>query len=528
MTRTGEAAFLTGALVAMFLLAVACAPTKSQAVKTPPPVDWTARLAEADALYGAGHYTALRDAGRIYEEALAAPAGRRAGVAEKYIRASIAWDLRKKDLGVLTAGSGVDLKSLAADEPALLRYAPWRELVDGLPNKIKGSPGIDQVDGRSPDAQLDWIRDRVPEIEGELERSAPADDLAAALRLALRREFSFKFAEELDPGAVRVLHPGSRLLAFQAVAGPTAAVAELEKLLALDPGFAEAHYYLGEQALAGGRLLTAEKHYLAVLDKIPESLSVIISLAKVAFQMEEMERCLEWNEKALALLPTYRDALLGQGLALGYLGRSEDALTVLGRLLELGTYYMGEGNYWTAWNLHQLGRLEEARKSIEAARVFLVGVSGVETLSGMIAYGQGRLDDAEKDLRRALDLDPSESDAAYHLGRLYADRKDWLDSGVYFAGAAMTYEDKEKGMEGKIAEIEASEMSPDRKARLTARKRAQISSVRVTKATCQYNGAAGYHNAGSDERALDLARLAATHPAFAEKAAELIKIIRER
>jgi tetratricopeptide (TPR) repeat protein len=278
----------------------------------------------------------------------------------------------------------------------------------------------------------------------------------------------------------------------------------------------------------GGKLLTAEKHYLAVREKIPESLSVLISLAKVAFQMEETELCLDWNEKALALLPTYRDALLGKGLALGYLGRNEEALAVLGRLLELGTYYMGEGHYWTAWNLHELGRLEEARRSIESAKVFLVGVSDVAALSGIVAYKQGRFDDAERDLRQALDLDPASSDAAFHLGRLYADRKDWLNSAIYFAGAAAALEDKEHGLEKRIEEIEAAEMTPERRTRLIVRKRVQILAVQATKATSQYNGAAGYHNAGSFERALDLARLAAAHPAFADKAAELIKLILER
>ena len=302
----------------------------------------------------------------------------------------------------------------------------------------------------------------------------------------------------------------------------------LEALLAGDPGFSEVHYFLGEAGLLAGKLLTAERHYLLVHEKIPESASVLISLAKVTFQMEEMESCLGWNEKALALLPTYRDALLGKGLALGYLGRGEEALTVLGRLLELGTYYMGEGHFWTAWNLNELGRLEEARKSIEAAKVFLVDVVDVHTLSGIIAYRQGRLDDAERDLRRALSLHSSESDAAYYLGRLYADRKDWLNSGIYFAGAALSYEENERGLEKRIEEIEASEMAAERRARLVARKRFQILSTQLTKATCQYNGAAGYHNAGSPERALDLARLAAAHPAFADKAAELIKLIRER
>jgi tetratricopeptide (TPR) repeat protein len=189
---------------------------------------------------------------------------------------------------------------------------------------------------------------------------------------------------------------------------------------------------------------------------------------------------------------------------------------------------MGEGHFWTAFNLNELGRLEEARRSVESAKVFLVGVSDLSCLSGIVAYRQGRLDDAERDLRQALDLDPTSSDAAYYLGKLYADRKDWLNSGIYFAGAALSYEEKAEGLEKKIGEIEASDMSPERKARLVAKKKIQILSVQATKATCQYNGAAGYHNAGSFKRALELARLAASHPAFAEKAAELIKIIQKR
>jgi len=509
-------------------MAVACAPAgRAPNAAGPRPVDWPARLAEADALYGAAHYTALRDARGIYGEALEA-VGKRPDIAEKYLRASIALELREKDLGVLSDGPAADLDALVAVDPALGRYAPWLELVAGLPNKIKGSPGIDQTAGRTLDAQLDWVNTRVTAIDRDLEAAAQTDDLAAALRLTLRREFFFKFENKLDRKAVLARHPGSRLAAFQAAVCPAFEAEELEALLAADPGFSEVHYYLGEDALMAGKLLTAERHYLAAGEKIPESLSVLISLAKVAFQMEETEDCLKWNEKALALLPTYRDALLGKGLALGYLGRNEEALEVLGRLLELGTYYMGEGNYWTAWNLDELGRLEEARKAIDSAKVFLVGVSDVAALSGIIAYRQGRPDDAERDLREALDLDPAASDAAYYLGKLYADRKAWLDSGIYFAGAAMTYEDKEHGLEKKIGEIEGSEMSPERKARLVARKRVQILSIQATKATCQYNGAAGYHNAGSFERALELARLAAGHPAFAEKAAELIKIIQDR
>jgi tetratricopeptide (TPR) repeat protein len=514
-------------LVTVLAAAAACARTPKPAAAPAPAVDWKARLAEADSRAGAGHYAGLREALATYGQALAVP-GERAAVAERYVRTAIALELRRKDLGILTDGPGLEVEALVAADTSLARYKDWLELTAELPNKIKGVPGIDQTGGRTLDQQLDWVAARIPDLDRGLAGPAATDELAAALRLTLRREFAFKFQDKLDRAAIRDLYAASPLVTFQAAVCPAFEAGELEILLNHEPGFVEVRYYLGDEALMAGRLLTAERHYLAVYEKIPESLSVLISLAKVAFQMEETETCLERNEKALAILPTYRDALLGQGLALGYLGRHEEALAALGRLLELGTYYMGEGHYWTAWNLNELGRLEEASRSIGNARVFLFGVADVAALSGIIAYRMGRLDDAEKDLREALDLDPSSGDSAFYLAKLYADRKDWLNSAIYFAGAALSFEDKEKGLAKKIEEIEASEMATDRKARLVAKKRFQIASTQLTKATCQYNGAAGYHNAGNDERALDLARQAAAHPAFADRAAELIKILRGR
>ena len=525
MKRCGQRAMLAG----VFLLAAACAPVKRTAVAptAPPPVDWDAKIREADALYTRGHYTALKDARRIYEEALSIPE-RRAAVAEKFVRSSVALGLREKELGILPGRPAQVLAAFVGADPALAPYASWPELLEGLPNKIKGSPGSEQTAGRSLEAQSDWARTRVPDLDKGLEERDRTDDLAAALRLALRTTYFFRFQDKLAPKMSVEAHPSSRLTAFQAAVTPSIEPDQLEALLILDPEFSEAHYYLGEVALLAGKLLTAERHYLAAHERIPESLSVLISLAKVAFQVEEVENCLGYNEMALTLLPTYRDALLGKGLCFGYLGRNEEAVGVLERLLELGTYYIGEAYYWTAWNLNELGRLEEARRAVDSAKVRLVGVSDVAALSGIVAYRQGRLDDAEKDLREALNLKPSDSDAAYYLGKLYADLKDWMNSGIYFAGAALSLEEKERGMEKKIEEIEASDMSTERKNRLVIKKRVQILSVQATKATCQYNGAAGFHNAGAFERALDLARLAAAHPAFAEKAAELLKLIRDR
>ena len=93
MARIVRAAMLAGVL----LLAIACAPVKKTIVAPPGPplIDWGARIAAADALYARGHYTALRDARRIYEEALAIPE-RRAAVSEKFVRSAVALGLRER------------------------------------------------------------------------------------------------------------------------------------------------------------------------------------------------------------------------------------------------------------------------------------------------------------------------------------------------------------------------------------------------------------------------------------------------
>ena len=176
--------------------------------------------------------------------------------------------------------------------------------------------------------------------------------------------------------------------------------------------FHEINYYLGDMALEEGNLLTAEKFYHTALEGIPEFPSALISLAKIAFQMEELESCLEYNERALALIPDYRDAILGKGLCLGYLGRNEEAIEVLRRILELGFHYVGEAHYWTAWNLNELGRLDEAARSIEAAKTFLIGQSDVFTLRvrssttplNLARPAEGKRHDQDRGIRRRAPL----------------------------------------------------------------------------------------------------------------------------
>ena len=263
MKRCGQKAIL---ICALFGLA-ACAPMKKAAVapSASPPVDWGARIAAADALYARGHYTALRDARRIYEEALAIPE-RRAAVSEKFVRSAVALGLREKELGVLPSKPAQDLAAFIAADPALAPYASSLELFAGLPNKVKGKPGDVETGGRTLEAQLDWVNARIPDLDRKIGELAQSDDLAAALHLALRTAFFYKFQDKLAPGIYADLHPDSRLAAFQTAVSPSLEPDRLESLLALDPEFSEILYYLGEGALLSGKLRTAERQYLAGCD----------------------------------------------------------------------------------------------------------------------------------------------------------------------------------------------------------------------------------------------------------------------
>lgn len=517
------------AVVVLVLLGmISCAPVKKAPAAAPvPTADWASKLREADSLYAKASYLALGRALLVLQNVRAVPEWRGAA-AERYVRTALALWLREKELGIPGGKASGLLSSLVSTEPSVAAYGSYAELLASLPSKIKGIAGDNLPAGTTLDAHFDWINAHVPSLDLDLKVRAESDDLMACLRAVLRETFSFKFADKLKPGYCSALHPESRLAEFQDAVSPRPDRDRLNALLDRDPEFVEVHYYLGNLALEDGRVVTAEQHYLEVYGRIPESPSVLISLANVAFQMEELETCLEYNEKALALLPAYRDALLGKGMCLGYLGRFQEALAALQKMLELGTYYQGEAHYWTAWNLNELERLDEARKSIDAAKTLLFGQSDVTTLSGLIAYKQGRLDDAERDLRASLNSDPSDADAAYYLGKLYADRKDWRNSGVYFMGAAESFWKKELGLEKKIGEIEESPLSPERKERLITKKKRQMIAVQASKATCQYNGAAGFFNAGSPELALGLAELSAGHPAFTERAAALVRLIKSK
>ncbi len=249
----------------------------------------------------------------------------------------------------------------------------------------------------------------------------------------------------------------------------------LEQVLTLEPRFHESHFFLGKAALKAGNLYGGEAHLAKAHGHFPDSLPIVTELAETVFQMGEIERSLEYYDKALALAPTDRDALLGKAICLSFLSRHNDAMLVLHGMIELGQWYLGEAYYWLAWNEHELGHMETAVGYVEQAKKYIPMDTEARTLSGVIAFEQERLEDAVHELERAKKYDTYKSncEAPFHLGMIYSRRQEWESSGTNFERAGLCHSKEVRALEAMILNIEASSLAEERKQRLVFQREAQ-------------------------------------------------------
>jgi len=453
-----------------------------------------------------------------------------------YIKSGLLLGLREKEIGLATSTLN-EFESWPGLQGEWVELRDFYEIARRTPVQAKGIMAYDdrQFDARSKIEDIEkWKKDMERQKEEEakrqerLELRARQDEMAAYFWLTAYFNF-FPYREsELKPQTLLSLFPESRLVRFKIAITSTPVPRRdmLEELLQEEPEFYEAHYFLGEEALRRGLLLTAEKHFLEVWKAIPDSPIIAISLASVYFHLEELEKSLEMYEAALRLLPGYREAMLGQAICLSYLGRHEEALKKLQAMIDLGYWLLGEAHYWTAWNLYHLNQFQEAWPHCEEAKGRLPTNSQVFSLTGTIALELDRLAQAEENLLKALEFDEANAEALLGLARLEARREKWPEAGDYYLQASLVYESQAQGIRARIKEIESSEMAEERKKAQRRRKEVQLENIVLLKATCLYNGASCYFNAGLKDKALSLAEEAASHPSLKARASELIARIK--
>lgn len=512
----------------VFLVLMSCQIQKTVEV-SPRDIDRHIQDAEvADSFYSAGSYTSLKDAFDTYKKLLVASFDEEK-TAEKLLKTALLLSLRVKELGIIDTTFLLKAEELIANHPHLMRYQSYLKFISCIPYKVKGIAGGFLDIMPNLDEYYDWIKENIKPLNEELKANSGTTEFFAYMYISFYAEFSYFIGEKYENlHYFSDLFPDSSLIKYRLALYLDKDGDLFESLLDEESRFQEIHLFLGESAYEGKKLLTAERHFRKAYDIIPKSLSLLVYLAGIHFALEEYDESIGFYEEALRLAPEYREALLGKGICLGYMGKHEYAILVLKKLVEMGRYYQGEAYFWLAWNLNELEQIEEAEENVKKTENYLVGDVGVLALQGIISFKLGKLAEAEAYLKQALILQNNHCESIYYLAKIDVHREDWEKSGANFEKAAFCYRGLEAGLGARIEEIEKSSMSLERKAKLILKKRAQLRQAAVTKATCFYNGAAGYFNCGMADKALVFAAYAAQDEAFADKAEELIKKIENK
>ncbi|MBN1272306.1 MAG: hypothetical protein JXB26_08550 [Candidatus Aminicenantes bacterium] len=480
----------------------------------------------ADKAFQKGHYAALKEAEAIYAFLLSEYSGNTA-IPVDLFKTRLLLALRSKELGI--PGTGFEKKAAELLENALVpkEMDSYLKIVLLANTSLPGITGERSGKGdNSLEKYFEWARDNADRISEELENKA-GEPFFAYLHLTLYENFLYWVKKKPDFKAYKEQFADRPILRYILALVPQIDPAGLEDLLKSEPDFHEALFFLGQYALASGKLFTADSLLKKSLNTFPGSISCLMSLAKISFALEEYSSALTLYEKVLSALPSYRDALLGQAITQSYLGKHENALTTCRTIQELGMYYMGESFYWTAWNYQQMGLLEQASVSIENAKKYLYGNYEVLLLSGIIDFGLNKMKSAEKNFKDVLQISALDVEANFHLGKIAALNNDWASSGESFLIAAKGGKNTEDALKKRIKDIQESAFSGERKERMIRKKELQLRSTKIKTATAFYNAAAGFYNAGQLKKSLECAVESSHHPRFKETAEKLIQKIKK-
>jgi tetratricopeptide (TPR) repeat protein len=472
----------------------------------------TADLARADRLVRDGCYRCLEDAIGIYQRLAAT--GEAPLAAIRAVDAAYLLAMRERELGLGRGTARTRADALAGALPAPADYAVVQAIADVLPWNQSG------VSKEQQDALL-WTYQTTNRSwaawREALLAQAPNDLLSAYLLISLECTYEYKLREDrVDrwrPAGPAV----PPLLRYrQAACGQVIGDVPLESVLKDVPAFGEAHLFLGQLAFARGTLRTAEKHYLAALDTMPDLVVAQHGLGHVYFLMEDLESARDAFHRANQAVPGLREAMLGEAKSLSYLGRSDEAIAILDDMERLGTWFLGEMHYWRAWNRHRLRHYEAANTDIMAARRYLPMDPQVDKLTGMVALALSDVPRAEREFRLSVQhfegRKSRDCDSGYYLASTLVMQKKWAEAAPTFEKAEPCYVQDEAALRQRIEEIRASELPDARKARLTAAKERDIAAVRLQQGRSAFNAAVAWANLGDAAKARPLAERAAACP----------------
>ncbi len=207
---------------------------------------------------------------------------------------------------------------------------------------------------------------------------------------------------------------------------------------------------------------------------------------------------------------------------LSYLRRHEEAIATATRMIELGTYSIGDAYYWRAWNQYQRQQLTSADEDAAQARALMANTS-VFLLSGVVRYDLKDLPAAQGFLERARELDNTNCQAVWYLGLVHVARPEWPAAAAAFVDGVSCFKqaatEARRDLERDTADTADEAALAPRRAELEA----SIAEADLRAAQSAFNAAQCLIRAGNAHLARNYLAIAAEHGEMKAQADALLQ-----
>jgi tetratricopeptide (TPR) repeat protein len=484
-------------VVAIALIGAACARGVQRGPHVSPPVD---RGAEVERLMFAGCYLCLRDALALIDEGHAP---------ERRFDVLALLASRVRELGIRD-----EVDWLAAARSVITPGDTRAELIVAIAEQARQPQGGRVFDQPDVDHRRREELAKMASVVWPVQPAGPVDSyfLLASRCAGLVR------GDPLRDGAAR--QGEAPLLAYRrATCGGVDAEA-LAGVLAVEPQFAEIHYFTAVAALNAGALLTTEREIDRFEARFPHASAAAFLRGQVLLALEEYEPAAAAFARVLAAMPEMPDALLYHMRAESHVDplRGEAAAN---RLVALGTWHQGEAHYWRAWNRRALKRLDAAAADVETAKRVMYNAA-VPKLAGFIAYERDQLALAEAELVESIERDAADCEVQFALGQVLVRTRRWPEAAARFSETLTCTRAAQEALGRRLAEIREAELDSVRKQRLQARLERQRAAERAREGLATFGAASALALSGRPARARPLAEAALAWPEIHERAADLL------
>jgi len=498
------------------LLAVVL-PLAACAARRPSP-QTRAALDRAEALVRQGCYLCLQEAADILEQQVSAASAPSATLRLRLVEARVLVGLRQRELGIDASQALMRARALAAGLSASRSGDVDYGAVLDLADLVSGDASPIGVSTRAlpyPPWQA-----RVAELRAALDPVIFSSRLATYVVLSAACE-DRQMREAVDRDALAKAHAEIPLVTWRLATCALAPDESVNALIDADPRWHEAAWYMGRRQLAASRdVRRAAELFARAVQGLPDAPAVLLSLAGAQQALRQLEPALATYDHLLSLAPTMRPALLGRVITLTYLGRHVEAVSTATRMIELGTFLLGDAHDWRAWNHYQLRDLAAAETDAEQV-LLLMSSSAAYTLAGVIKFDLKQPDEAESRLKRAWEADSANCQAIWYLGLVHTSRPDWAAGATAFATAVSCYTQAAATARADLAALDRATDPPETRAAAAAEHQATITSSELRAAQSAYNAAHCLVRTGKGAGAFNFLAIAAEHPEMKEQAERL-------